>query len=138
MSKKIKRGAIGCSVAAVAIFAMCVVTLTASSGGRRALPWSATDIHEYYDGPVSDFMVCLRARIKESDFDSYANRLGLDQVYVESEHKSLLVSWMPCQEVWWTPPKSLDGARFQYQEGETYFAMAKYEAGFVYFVAFAW
>ena len=106
---------------------------------RRALPWGATDIQEQdSDSRVgSDFQRCLRARIAESDFDGYAERLALTHTY-STEDSDLPLSWTSCNELWWNPPDSLTGARFEHENGDVYFAMAAFHNEYVYFVAFGW
>ena len=117
----------------------CGGLLLIPSRARRALPWGASDIREYYTDSRfgSDFQRCLRARIDESDFDAFADRLDLLRTYTKDD-SDLPLNWTACDEPWWTPPDSLLGARFQHTDGDDYFALAKYHDGYVYFVAFGW
>ncbi|QDT01881.1 hypothetical protein K227x_02500 [Rubripirellula lacrimiformis] len=107
------------------------------SRARRALPWTATGVQEHYQDSRfgSDFQRCLRARINESDFDAFAKRLDLTRTY-GADDESLPISWTACDATWWTPPRSLVGARFEH-DGD-YYAMAAFHDGHVYFVAMGW
>jgi hypothetical protein len=107
---------------------------------RRSLPWNATDIHEYYKEARfgSDFVRCLKARIDKEDFDAYAKRLGLTETYDRDKHADLHMQWNMCREAWWDPPNTLDGVRFEPTNGESFFAMAAWREGYVYFVVFSW
>lgn len=132
-----KRLRLGCLILTGLIVLSCAGLLLMPSRARRALPWSASDIREYYWGQEfgSDYHRCLRARIDESDFDAFTDRLNLDRTYTE-DVAGLPLGWVGCDEPWWTPPDSLLGARFEHRERDGYFAMAKYHNGYVYFVAF--
>ncbi len=135
-----KRIGIGCSVLLVLVILSCTGLLLMPSRARRALPWSATDIRENYSSARfgADYSRCLRARISESDFPAYAARLNLDRVYSYADHAELPLSWSWCDEPWWNPPASLEGARFEYDPDHNCHAIAKYENGYVDFDAFAW
>ena len=104
---------------------------------RDLLPKNATDVREPYDdgGFHGDFTHCVRARIDEKDFDAFADRLGLDRTYTT---KGKIVYFMGCNEHWWTPPDSWEGARFERDEDIDYHAMAIYHEGYVYYLAYGW
>ncbi len=109
------------------------------SRARTALPWGATDVNEFYQdyGILPDFVRVLRARIDSDDFDGYARRLGLNRNY--STDRSPAIQWpRNCNQDWWNPPESLENARYQYSDGDEYFAVAVYHEGFVYFAASSW
>jgi len=135
-----KRVRLGCLIVTGVVLISCAGLFLTPSRARRALPRGASDIQEYYEDARfgSDFQRCLRARIDESDFDSFATRLDLNRVYSKPEHADLPLGWCGCTEPWWNPPDSLEGVRFEHNDGDNYFAMAKYHNGFVYFVAFSW
>ncbi|MGB6041788.1 MAG: hypothetical protein WBF93_01410 [Pirellulales bacterium] len=112
-----------------------------ASLARRSLPWGATEIHEHYSDsgfPHYDFHRYLKARITETEFKAYAAKLNLSRIYSTEKHADLSPRWGSLDEPWWTPPASLDGAYFDHIDGDDYFAMAKYDNGYVYFVAMSW
>jgi len=137
--KASKQIAVGFSTAFILFVLLCAVLLLRPSLARRSLPWGASDIHEHYvDSRFgSDFERCLRASTTERGFREYAARLGLDRVYSEAEHHNLGLLWPSCDEPWWDPPESMEGALFR-QDDEDYFVLAKYEDGRVYFAAVCW
>ncbi|EMI47486.1 hypothetical protein RRSWK_00006 [Rhodopirellula sp. SWK7] len=108
------------------------------SRARGALPWSATNIHEHYHdfGIIPDFTRLIRANIAEDEFDRYATRLGLRRSY--STDPEPMVGWPRCDEPWWNPPDDLTDARYDYSDGDDYYAIAVYHDGSVYFAATAW
>ena len=111
------------------------------SNAARALPGSATDIHEYYwdDGFQGDFTRTLKAKMPESDFLEFVNNLDLKDRFDPAIHGNGPVSFtVPCDEEWWNPPTSLDNAFINYKRGDEYFAIAKYHDGHAYFAAFCW
>ena len=106
------------------------------SRARGALPWSATEINEHYDGLASNFTRLLRAEIDEDDFDSCATSLGLTEHYANSPVPNM--SWPRCSESWWNPPASMQNVRYEPIEREDYSVMAAYSDGYVYFAATSW
>jgi hypothetical protein len=110
------------------------------SFARRSLPWNASEIREHYSDARfgSDFTRCLRAKIGQADFIAYADRLDLLEPYDAQNPKHAKVRWPSCSETWWTPPPSLDGARIQLLRDPNYYALAKYEDGYVYFGVISW
>lgn len=110
------------------------------SWARRSLPWNATEIHEYYSDSRfgSDFVRLLKAKIDREDFEAYAERLKMSEVYDPEQHTHLLGSWYGCDEPWWDPPTSLDGVRFEPANGRNYYAMATWHEGYVYVKVFSW
>src|SRR5690349_8229923 len=88
---------------------------TGEWGFRRALPATATDVHEasWEDGFLPDYQYCLKARIARAEFDAYARRFGLTpatpgRVYEDDEDWSGL-DCLPGSESWWHPPPTRDG-----------------------------
>lgn len=107
----------------------------------RALPDSASDVHEYYwdDGFTGDFVRVLKARMPESDFPAFVNNLGLIDKYDPAVHGSGRVSFSAmCGEDWWNPPESLDNAYIEYRPGDDYYVVVKYHEGYAYFTALSW
>ncbi len=131
---------IGCGALLLIPLAFFGVALLMPSLARRSLPWNATEIREHYSYARfgSDFTRCLRARIDESEFTAYANRLDLTEPYDAQNPSHARVHWPSCSETWWTPPKSLNGARIQLLPDPNYLALAIYDDGFVYFGVFSW
>jgi len=80
----------------------------------------------------------MRAKIAETDFIAFANKLDLSESYDAKNPKHVRVHWPSCSETWWTPPKSLDDARIQLLPDPNYIALAKYDDGYVYFGVFSW
>jgi hypothetical protein len=77
--------------------------------------------------------------MSEDGFRAYVGALGLRHVYSAEQHEGLHLSFrVPCDEPWWNPTDSLDGAHFDHTPGEDHFAIAKYENGHAYFAALAW
>ena len=135
-----KRIYVGCLALIVVLVLACAGLLLMPSAARRALPWNATDIHEYYSDARfgSDYMRCLKARVTHEGFLEFARRLKLNDKHDPENHRHELVSWPGCAEPWWDPSPSLEGALFEYTTDKTYYAVAKYENGYVYFTAFSW
>jgi hypothetical protein len=104
---------------------------------RRALPFNASDIHEYYKdfGFLPDYVYHLKAKISADQFQSYVDSLGLTPhtpTRVYTDDKAWL-SWSSMSSdvgAWWNPTDSLDGT-FVDQQGDGW-TFAKYENGYLY------
>ena len=109
------------------------------TGIRRALPWNATEIVEYYEGYgiLPDFLLCLKARIKEGDFPAYAQRLGLT-LYDKEVDGAWEFGTNACDKPWWDPSPSMAGAYLKDRTAEEFYMMAKHENGFVYVIVDRW
>ena len=113
------------------------------SHARRALPGSAYDIKEYYDGYgiSGDFVRILKARLPESDFIKYAEALHLSEKYDPAVHGlkydavKLGAGDVPD---WWDEPRDMDNCYFSHTLGDEYVARVKWKNGWVYFIAQAW
>ncbi len=71
------------------------------SNAVRALPGSATDVHEYYwdDGFKGDFVRVVKAKMPESDFPAFVNKLGLTDTYDPAVHGTGSVAFsVMCEE----------------------------------------
>ena len=90
-------------------------------------------------GSGADYKRCLKARVTHEGFLEFARRLQLNDPYDPKKHRDL-VSWPGCAEPWWDASASLEGALFEEarNKDDNYYAVAKYENGYVYFVAFRW
>jgi hypothetical protein len=128
---------IGCLYAATLVMLVCLALFLMPSAARRALPSDATEVHEHYRDARfgSDYVRCLKARVSRDGFVEFARRLNLTEEYVSEKHCRLELSWHACNEPWWNPPASLEGALFEPGSDKTECAMAKYENGYLYFVA---
>jgi hypothetical protein len=119
-------------------FGAVIYALYGPSRARAALPWHATNIQEHYHdfGIIPDFTRLIRANIDEDAFDAFASRLGLDRSY--ASYPEPTIRWPSCNETWWDPPSNMTGARYQFNRGDDYYAVALYHEGRVYFAATAW
>jgi hypothetical protein len=110
------------------------------SNVRRALPASATDIHEYDDTNyfLGDYAHCLKAKMPESEMPGFAAKMGLTSRYSSTTYGKLGLNWVAAEGAsWWNPPATLDGGYFTYK-GTSSYSVAKYENGYVYFTATDW
>lgn len=111
------------------------------SSARRALPFSAEDIHEWEKdfGFLPDFTYHLKAKITEEQFHRYVEKLGLTPHPSTREYLQSSVPWLSWESLpgsvgdWWDPSDSLD---FTFVLHERDFWMfAKYEHGYLYLTA---
>ncbi len=111
------------------------------SNVRRALPASATDIQEHYDGGGftlhGDFARFLKAKMPESEMPKFAAKLGLTARYSAAAHAGFPVEFSG-SPAWWNPPTTMDGAYVQLGPGSEAYSIAKCENGYVYFKAISW
>jgi len=104
---------------------------------RKALPWSAGDVHEWYqtDTLLPDYGYQLKARVSERQFRDYIARFDLTPHTAARAYSDdmLWLRWNPApgfEEGWWDPSDSLD-ATFVWQGYHTWI-FAKHEHGFLY------
>lgn len=104
---------------------------------RRALPESASDVHEWFwdDGFLPDYSYYLKARIGPDEFRPYVGKLGLAPYRQPPKYEDgdFRINWRSrgsFHEDWWKPSDSLDNT-FVSVDGQ-YWAYAKYEDGYVY------
>ena len=110
---------------------------------RRALPWSASDVHEWIwsETLLPDYSYHLKARVTEEEFGRYTARFGLTphaETRQYSEAAPLWLSWRTPDNFkgdWWTPSETLNGT-FVANEGRTW-TFAKYEHGYLYLASLA-
>lgn len=125
---------------------LCTGLIRIPSPERRALPWFASNVHEFrWNGGINgDYSSCLKARISQTEFRTFVDRLGLDRVYSEKDHSELNVFWVgpemgaDSQADWWDPPTSLEGSHFKHVIRDEYFEIAKYHNGHVYSSVLQW
>jgi hypothetical protein len=109
---------------------------------RKALPWSAQDIHEWCvaETLLPDYSYQLKARISEQQFRDYIARFGLTPHTPSRAYSDpISLTWDPAPELerdWWDPSESLD-ATFVRQGNRTW-TLAKYEHGFLYLASTAY
>ncbi len=101
----------------------------------RALPSSATDVHEWSreDGFLPDYTYLLRARITPEEFQSYVQARGLTPHTATREYEDLelWLRWKYKPELpWWNPSDSLN-TTFVANSGREW-TYAKYEDGHIY------
>ncbi len=90
---------------------------------RRALPSSASDVHEYswtQPGPLSqDFSYLLKARLAKDELAPYAERAGLVPYERGLEiHHGIDGAWDTAWgQPWWDPPPELDGSYVDFWQG---------------------
>ena len=102
---------------------------------RKALPWSARDVREYYetDSFLPDYSYQLKARITEQQFHEYIAKFHLTlhtptRTYSDD---TLWLSWRHVRNCdWWDPSDSLEST-FVWQGNDTWI-FAKYERGHLY------
>jgi hypothetical protein len=96
----------------------------------RALPRSATDIHEYYEDsgfPLYDYARYMKARIPQSEFAAYAKRLGLRP----RRAGEIPLSWIAGDPAWWNPTESQEETWRRIDSRDSG-VQAKWENGWVY------
>ena len=109
------------------------------SGPIRPLLFSASDIHDSYDGSgggiTGDFNRCIRARCTEDAFHRYARHQGLTETIADALPEAC-PGWSSCSESWWTPP-TLRGAYYSYRPGGSRRILA-YADGLLFYDSCAW
>ncbi len=148
------------SVAIGVLYLGCVGLGFRSSlwGFRTALPWSASEIHDYGESWAipADHTYFLRARVTRQEFDAYVAKLGLKLYKPEqpsqTENPTGSGSFDPNKmletpdwgdrgaqpkgwlDPWWDPSPDLSETYYQpYRTGCTF---AKYERGYLYLRSF--
>ena len=139
MTRTVKWGCIAPVLGLVALVGL-VLALDAflPSAARRALPDSATDIHEYYRdfGITGDFIRLLTARCSAEEFHAYARQQKLKPV-IGDDLPDGCPSWSHSDESWWTPPSSHVGGYFTFEEGG-YRRLLAYHDGRLYYDLIGW
>jgi len=127
---------------ALIILGIFIADKVIPSRARRALPSSATNIQEYYAdfGITGDFVRVLKAHLPESDFQIYADNLGLtkyDPAVQGSEYDTIKTGAGDVPK-WWEQPQPMDNCFFKYTPGEDYYTRIIWNDGWVYFIAQSW
>jgi hypothetical protein len=109
---------------------------------RRALPWSAHQVHEWYwtDTLIPDYSYQLKAKITEEEFRRYVTRFGLTPHTTNRRYSDdlILLRWDSASgsgREWWDPSESLDST-FVKQDRYTW-TFAKYEHGYLFLSSLA-
>lgn len=128
---------------AILIAGAIIVDKIVPSKARRALPYSAAEVQEYYSsaGFTGDFTHVLKARLPERDFSQYAKNLGLTEKYDPRKYGSAydhLKTSVGDVPDWWDEPMELDNCYFQLLPGKEFVERIKWKDGWVYFLAVAW
>jgi hypothetical protein len=107
-------------------------------GLRRALPWSASDIHEHRweeGGELAqDYTYCLRARLTREAFDCYVTDLGLTSPPRWSGSGDPRLPHVGCAAPWWREP-ARDEDRHADLGASTCWTVAHYLDGQVFVTA---
>jgi hypothetical protein len=125
---------LACLMVLNVVVAVWVYYFTTTTPLRRKLPWSASDIHEQYVDMFPDYTTYLKARLPESDFPEYIERLGLTphQAGRTYSDDTRWLSWDPAgrRPSWFDPSDDLS-MTCVCQRGHVW-TFAKHERGFVY------
>jgi len=105
---------------------------------RRALPFGAEGIHEWYrsNGFLPDYSYQLKAKITEEQFRQYVSNLGLTPHTEARQYTQSPIPWLSWRPQpgftgdWWDPSESLSST-FVRQEGDCW-TFAKYENGYLF------
>jgi len=109
------------------------------SRARRALPRSATEVKEEYDGCVFwDFARILRAKLPEADYQLFIRNYGGLKEYDPAIHSDDILVMINCYygqpPHWWNENyKRVDGGYFLSEPGD-HFVRVKYCDGWLYFL----
>jgi len=101
----------------------------------RALPSSASDLHEFYRDsgfPLYDYEYKMKARMPLEEFSTYVARLGLSPSV--RGPGGPVPDWTSGDPDWWNP--TFSPVRTYYHVEEDSGEMAKWEKGWVY--VYAW
>jgi len=105
---------------------------------KGRLPKDATDVREFSraDGFLPDYAYMLRARVSESGFKAFVEKLGLTPHSEDREYSEETgwLNWSAAarfEEDWWNATDTLDGTYVK--EGNDTWSYAKHEGGMLYF-----
>ena len=101
---------------------------------RRALPWSASQVQDYQFATFAESECYLRARLPESEFPSYAKRLGLRLEAEPMNPQQDLAGRFPPD--WWNPPPSSSMGASGATEYEVTIAVCEHGYLYVYVTDF--
>lgn len=104
---------------------------------RRALPSSATDIHEYGWQNywfVPDYCYFLKAKITQEEFEAYKTKLKFVPLPEDAKEEVNWCSWEHFVDEWWEPLSTSDGAFYDPTFTGSDHAVMKYENGYLYYM----
>ena len=105
---------------------------------RRALPSTATDIHEHnWDTYVRDYCYLLKAKITAEEFETYRTKLELVQITENKKEEIHWDAWDTIGGQWWDPSSSTEGTFYNPTMTGSQHAVVKYENGYVYYLEYA-
>ena len=133
----------GCLTPIALFFALIlgVILLDAymPSPDRRALPGSASEVQEYHSSSWNgDFLRCIKAKLPESNFPTFARNLGLTQRFdpVRHAHIAHRINVGVSHEVaWFTPPLAGPKTYFKYDPSRQSLMVLTFSDGYVYYLA---
>ena len=122
----------GCLFCVLLLFRGC------EHSARRALPWSAEDVHAYgsaYSGATMDYFYLLKARIDARQFEDYIVRMNLVPLGEIEERRSSHYVWggFHAASGWWHPTESMSNTYHDPSTRGSMVVLAKYENGYLYF-----
>lgn len=133
------------AVVNLSLFALFSVLLSACSSSTRpsALPPSATEVQEHHSASGSDYVMCVRAKLPESDLAVYANNLHLSERFDPVKHatldlESVLNMGADGMPSWWTPPLASSTTYYSYTDGREALQVLKYSNGYAYYLSMSW
>lgn len=126
---------IAAGLAAVALLVLRAIP-DGTWGFRRALPETATDVHEdaWEDGFLPDYHYCLKAKISAFEFEAYARRLELATPPPAPTSSDAFGGYdfsCPTQPAWWDPPLGATNDAWTWHGGDSW-TMAAYAGGYLY------
>ncbi len=113
--------------------------LSTRSYYRRALPPTATDVHEKSVDMVPDWTLFMKARLSREAYDVYIRKVGLGPPSIVQTNSPWAMwadgyGWGATPPTWWNPT-SLDPDTVGASSGHAT-TLAKYENGYLYLVDF--
>lgn len=104
---------------------------------KRALPPSATDIHEYSWQNywfVPDYCYFLKAKITQEEFEAYKTKLKFVPIPEDAKEEVNWCSWEHFVDEWWDPLPTSNGAFYHPESTDSKLGIMKYENGYLYYM----
>jgi hypothetical protein len=107
---------------------------------KRALPWSASEVREFYHdyGIIPDYTYALKAKLHHQQLESYAISLGLSRYFVDAEPEHPIGFDDLVDAEWWNPPASWSNAYVDFQPENEHVRLLRWSDGYVYFLSAGW
>jgi len=108
-----------------------------ASTARRALPWSAKDVREFYwDGACAEHLdYFLRAKISREEFDKYATRLGFSGSRQSGRDQQGIAKLRIVDAPWWNSPKTPLPSLVKHSKDARFIERLQYYERYVYYSA---